>query len=238
MTDSIDNALENTTPNNFWMADLYVSRRKAYLANAEANHLEVFGGDFGAHSALNLAKKVENEFMARPDFEKIRTTDKGYQKLLEEFAMDVGSDLLDRDMNPDRTPIGYAAHEQSRREQAEKFTQKANKIASEHNSPREKIDYVVFTMRCYIREFVRDIKAPKSKNSIGVTQLFREMEDLDKQKGQYMVTFGDVILNENISRLDALSKRLVFNVSPIAPTPPFLTPDPPDNINATFRSPL
>ncbi len=225
------------TKNNLWMADLYVSRQKASLANIEAHSLEDSNlGKWGAYRALDIARKVEKKFMTRPDFNKIRKTDQGYKKLVEEFAMEVGSDLLSRNMDPNYTPISSVVQEQSYKEQAEEFRQRAKKIASKHNTPREKAEYIVFAIRSFMREFVRPIQSNEPKVSKGVAQLLSEMEDLNKQKGRYLRIIGDSQITERISRLEALGSRLVFTVIPIAPTPPFLTKEPPNNINTMFGS--
>lgn len=237
MTENTANVIENANPpsDKAWMADLYVSRQKALMANSEASFLKDFHrGERDTYGALDTAKKVEEEFMIRSDFEKIRTTDRGYQQLVEEFAMEVGSDLLSRGMDPDSSPISFVAQEQSYKEQAKKYKQRANKIASEHKTPREKAEYVIFAIRSSIREFVRPIRPDKPNLSRGVTQLLSEMEDLDKQKGQYLVGLGNKKWTETLSRLEALGDRQVYTVSPITPTPPFLTQEPPNNINAMF----
>ncbi len=62
------------------------------------------------------------------------------------------------------------------------------------------------------------------------------MEELDQQTGKYQLTLGDVTVSETRSRLEALGARQVLRVVPIPPTPPFLTEEPKDNINAIVSS--
>jgi hypothetical protein len=238
---STSNSIENPNPlSNNWMAELYVLQEKSFVASLEAKSWrDVLKDKTSAHRALDIANKVEKEFMVKPDFENIRNTDQKYQQLVEEFAMYVGSDILFHHMNPINTSIGQFSKEQSYREQAEKFKERADKIVSEHNTPLEKAKYTVFAIRSITRELIKPINANKAKLSKGVIQLFSEMKELDKQKGNYSVSIGVTTTTETLSRLEALSDRPLYSikVKPISPTPRFLTKDKPSDIGPLMVDP-
>ena len=238
--------------NPLWMAKLYVSNKKARLANGAAEEIEkgirerLYYNLWRAKDTVQIANQVER-YMDRPDFETVREIDPGYQKLVEEFAILIGMRLLDRNqhydskkheiirirpMDPTFSPANYASRAQAYERQAKHFQAKTEKIASEHNTPQEKAQYALFAIKSTLREFFgREVKANPVKASRGTVQLFKEMNELDKQRGKYRVAIGTSSMTKTMSRLEALGSRLVLSVTPLPPTPLFLTQEPKDNIN-------
>lgn len=250
------NSVEGSKRKNpLWMAELYVARHKAKHAIGivdDAEHLldSLYYNKWDARRAAELGNEAET-YMDQPDFENTRETNQAYQRLVEEFATLVGAHLIDRNQHVKdreiirRRPMDHkysianiGANTQAYQRQAEKFEARADKIASEHNTPKEKIQYAMFAFKCSFREFIRakNVDAVKPKFPRGAEQMFKEMEELDQQKGKYRFTLGDTTLSKTTSRLDALGARKVFGVVPISPTPPFLTGEPKNNVNATVYS--
>lgn len=237
---------QEKTPSNFWMARLYTASRQAEMARTEEEHTENIIHDYekrDAYKATELGLEAEKKFMSKPDFNERGRKSNEYQAVVEQFAMIVGTDLLLRNdyfgkglpksgkLNHEWTSADIAASAQSLGENAAKFQEMADKIKSEHNSPKEKVDYAVFALRSFFREFKKELEMKDAKISSGVVQLFKETEELAKDMGKYRVNGGNV---ETISRLDALGQRKVWEVTPVSPTKPFATASPEDSVSSIF----
>ena len=90
--------------------------------------------------------------------------------------------------------------------------------------------YAIFAVRSFLKDFMTDAEVLYKKRtpiigiSTGMEQLMKDSMALDKEKGKYRIDFGDgEIFVETKSRLEALSDRNFWNVTPVPPTQPFLT---------------
>lgn len=225
---------------DWWMRKLYVLRSKSILAKKD-EHLSrsIFGNRLHIREeekALEITGEVE-KYMDRADFEQIRSTDTGYQKLVERFVV-ITATPPDYWQWKDR--VSQATHPPLYQKQAEEFRSKADEIASKHNTPRERAQYAIFALRSFIREIRRPIKRAPVKYPKGLVQLVKEMEEMDKQMGEYNLELAVPVITgkkdrkrvsdwkrssnvERMSRLEALTDRYLYTVTPIAPTKPFQT---------------
>lgn len=236
------------TNRDWWISKLYVLRSKASATEDiahEDSYLKERHGRGVSQKVSGMASKAE-EYMNRPDFDQIRKTDVGYQKLLEEFALLAERRFPALIVSPAAKAmiapwIAEGASIPLLEQRAKELRAEADKIAAEHNTPRERAQYAIFSVRGFIREMlVRPIKPASVEIPKGISQLVKELGEMDKQVGEYKMELAvpEVTGEEGkervsgwkrtssvkkISRLEALTKRRIYAVTPIAPAKPFQT---------------
>lgn len=223
---------EQETNKNFWMARLYLLRTKIGYSSVKAKENYHWGKpyrDTETERTLKIARQADR-LVNRPDFEKKGKLDEKYQKLLEQFAQAVSTTLLVQ--TPEAVASPYMELAQNYDKKVEELKEKAENISSKHNSPRERAQYAIFAVRSFLKDFaglndrvLEERRAPKIGISMGMEQLMKDSIALDKEKGKYRINLGDgeKPYVETKSRLEALSDRNFWDVTPVPPTRPFLT---------------
>jgi len=220
------------TETKIWIKRLYTLRRNSQEAEEQAKAFEsenVTWINFSPrdlHDAKEIGKEVEKKYLQKKDFDEIRKTDLGYQKLVESFVSkaanisdDFGIDIIEKSSIVDAL-----------KSKSEQLKAEADKIAKEHDKPEEKAEYSIFAMRAFLfKKGPVWYKGP-SDNEIkklipkGIAQIKVDMVGMDEDMGTYELSLmGKSIGTDKMSRLEALTKRNLFNVKTVPPTKPFLS---------------
>jgi hypothetical protein len=218
------------------MARLYLLREKIRYSQSESKENYYWSNKFEdteTDRTLEIAKKAD-KLVNRPDFEKKGRLDLRYQKLLEQFAQAVSTTLLVQ--TPEAIASPYIEIAQNYDKKTEELKRETKKIVSKHNSIKERAQYSIFALRSSLKDFMTFMlmdepealvrrRTPIAGMSRSMEQLMKDSIALDKKKGKYRIDLGDgeKPYVETKSRLEALSNRNFWNVTPVPPTQPFLT---------------
>ena len=218
-----------------WIKRLYTLRRNSQVAEQQAKAFKsenitcINFNPINLHDAKEIAKEVEQNYLSRKDFDKIRKTDPGYQQLVESFVSEVvnidgyfGIDVVEK------SSIVDALKDKSKQLKA-----KADEIAKKHDTPEEKAEYSIFAIRAFLfKKGPVWYKGPSDKEiekliPNGITQIKEDMVGMDEDIGTYESNLMGLNLGtDKMSRLEALTKRNLVNVKAVPPTKPFLSEQP------------
>lgn len=206
---------------------LVAKRQAEFLKNTETSRLSFNPKD--TYEAIKIGNEVEEKYLSRKDFEKIRKTDPGYQRLVEDFA----GKLATVSGFGGISVIEKASLVATLEDQARELKEKADEIARKHDTPKEKAQYAIFATRAFLfKTGPVWYKGPEGKEieklmPKGIAQIKKDLKDMDKEMGTYKLSLlGRNLGEREMSRLEALIERSIFNVAAVSPTKPFLTEQP------------